>query len=126
MSYKVKSSKVHKVMNLSDFQLYGLDKLSTDSRGVVALIVSIVVGLLLVLISVSATTIMAGELRQAEDFDNSIKAYFAAESGVEDAIAQVRRFAAANPGAAIPQKQSCAPYSAASADLVNGDNNVAN
>ncbi len=58
--------------------------------GVVALITSIVVGLLLVAITTGAVGIMAAELRNSTDFDQSVRAYYAAESGVEDAINYIR------------------------------------
>lgn len=60
-------------------------------RGVVALMTTIIVSLLLVVVTISGARIMSAELRQATDFDLSVKAYFAAESGVEDAIAEIRR-----------------------------------
>lgn len=65
--------------------------MKSAQHGVVALITTIVIGLLLVVISTSAIALMSRELRQASDFDQSAKAFFAAESGVEDAIAVIRR-----------------------------------
>lgn len=62
-----------------------------QQRGFVSLLTSIVVGLILIVITVSGITLMIGELRQANDFDQSTKAYFAAESGLEDAVAEVRQ-----------------------------------
>ena len=76
-----------------------------SEQGVVALITSIVVGLLLVVITSSIVGIMRSELRQATDFDLSTKAYFAAESGVEDAIAFILSELAA--GRPIPVNEVC-------------------
>lgn len=66
--------------------------LANASSGVVSLLTSIVVALLLIVITVSGVGIMNSELRQATDFDLSTKAYFAAESGLEDAIDAVRGY----------------------------------
>jgi Tfp pilus assembly protein PilX len=62
-----------------------------DQRGVVALLASIIIGILLVLITVSGIVLMSTEVRQATDFDQSVKAYYAAETGVEDALAEIKR-----------------------------------
>lgn len=93
-------------------------------NGVVALITSIVVGLLLIVITTSAVALMGNELRQASDFDQSTKAYYAAESGVEDALAHLR-----NTGD-FTDKSTCDPYNADDAEFTNikspsgGDSNV--
>lgn len=59
-------------------------------RGIISLLTSVVVGLILIVITISGIALMSGELRQASDFDQSVKAYFAAEAGLEEAIAEVR------------------------------------
>src|SRR5258708_38366843 len=84
-----------------------------DHEGIVSLITAIIVGLLLIVITTSGIALMGNELRQASDYDNSIKAYYAAESGTEDAIAQLRRNG-------IAAKNSCSPYVAGDANL-SGD-----
>jgi hypothetical protein len=94
--------------------------------GIVALVTSIVVGLLLVVITAGAISIMSSELRQASDFDQSIKAYYAAESGLEDAIAKIRT----DLNAGVPLEtildaensaaNKCLPFNASDADL-SGD-----
>jgi hypothetical protein len=78
-----------------------------QETGVVALVTSIVVGLLLVIITASGIALMGSELRQSSDYDQSIKAYFAAESGVEDALAYIKKNGLA---AAIANDNGCAPY----------------
>ncbi|HLB40768.1 MAG TPA: pilus assembly PilX N-terminal domain-containing protein, partial [Candidatus Babeliales bacterium] len=64
---------------------------SQNQRGVIALITTIVVSLLLIVITASGIALMGSELRQASDYDQSVKAYFAAEAGVEDALAVLKR-----------------------------------
>lgn len=82
-------------------------KIASQQTGVVALITSIVVGLLLVIITASGIALMGSELRQSTDYDQSIKAYFAAESGVEDALAYIKKNGLA---AAVANDNGCAPY----------------
>lgn len=81
------------------------------NQGVVALITSIIVSLLLLVITTSGVALMTSELRQASDFDQSVKAYFAAEAGVEDAIAAIRRAAENSSKVAdlTPSSPDCAP-----------------
>lgn len=93
-----------------------------NSRGVVALITSIIVSLLLVVITGSGVAIMRAELRQASDFDLSTKAYFAAESGLEDAFDKIREeLSAGNP---VPVSDTCDTYAGYNPNL-SGDNTVA-
>lgn len=82
-----------------------------DGAGVVALITSIIVSLLLLVITTSGVALMTSELRQASDYDQSVKAYYAAEAGVEDALAAIRR-AAENSGQVAnitPSSPGCEP-----------------
>ncbi|MBI3983799.1 hypothetical protein HY346_00705 [Candidatus Microgenomates bacterium] len=95
----------------------------TAQRGVVALITSIVVGLLLTVITTGAVAVMGAELRQSTDFDQSVKAYFAAEAGVEEALAKVRRDYAAT--GTIPTTTGCTPYVGTPTDLDGTANNEA-
>jgi hypothetical protein len=60
-----------------------------DQRGVVALLTTIFVGILLSVITVGLMAQMVGELRQSGDFEQSQRAYYAARSGVEDAVSKV-------------------------------------
>lgn len=85
-------------------------KTHQNQQGVVALLTSIIVGLLLIIITSGAIAVSTGELRQATDYDNSIKAYYAAESGAEDAIAAIRR--GLNDGQSLNSlaKNTCTPY----------------
>jgi hypothetical protein len=64
---------------------------SKSEQGVVSLIASIIIGIMLIIITISGLVLMSAETRQATDFDQSVKAYFAAESGVEDALAEIKR-----------------------------------
>lgn len=84
-----------------------LPSLKSSESGIVALITSIVVGLLLVVITASGIALMGSELRQSSDYDQSIKAYFAAESGVEDALAYIKQNGIA---AAVANDGGCNPF----------------
>ncbi len=94
-----------------------------SDAGVVALITSIIVGLLLVVITTSAIALMSNELRQATDYDQSIKAYYAAEAGAEDAMAHIRRAVANNQTIDSVLSDDCATYTSSKSDL-SGDNTV--
>lgn len=60
-----------------------------DNRGVISLVVTVIIGLLFNVIAIGAVAVNTAELRQAADFDQSTKAYYAAEIAVEDFIAYV-------------------------------------
>lgn len=87
-------------------------------RGVVALITSIIVGLLLIVITAGAISLMGNELRNAADFDQSVKAFYAAEAGIEDTLAKIRADILA--GNQIDAKTACAPFSEEDSNL-SGD-----
>jgi hypothetical protein len=57
--------------------------------GAVALLTTIIISILLTIITTGLLTLMVAELRQANDAEQSVRAYYAAQSGVEDAIAKV-------------------------------------
>ena len=57
-----------------------------NNRGAVALITTIIISILLSIIITGVAIVMVSELRQSNDNEQSIRAYYAAESGVEDAI----------------------------------------
>lgn len=57
--------------------------------GFVSLMTSILLGLLLVIVTVSMVTLEIMQLRKAADAERSLRAYYTAESGVEDAIHKV-------------------------------------
>jgi hypothetical protein len=61
-----------------------------NERGVVALLTTVFIGILLSVVTVALVTQMVSELRQAGDFEQSQKAYYAARSGVEDAMTTVK------------------------------------
>ena len=65
-----------------------------NERGVVALLTTIFIGLLMSVITVSLVSQMISELRQAGDYEQSQRAYYAARAGVEDASAKVVKAAA--------------------------------
>ena len=59
-------------------------------RGAVALLTAIIISLLLSIIITGTVTVMISELRQSNDSEQSIRAYNAAEAGVEDAILKIK------------------------------------
>lgn len=61
----------------------------TGERGAVALTTTIIISILLGIIITGLISVMVSELRQEDDSEQATRAYFAAESGVEDAISQV-------------------------------------
>jgi hypothetical protein len=73
-----------------------------NERGIVALISAIVISLLLSVIVISMVGLMIGEARQAQDADQSIRAYYAAEAGIEDALLKVKAA-----GAGVAEQSSC-------------------
>jgi hypothetical protein len=66
-----------------------LDQNTTAERGAVALLTTIIIGILLTIITTGLISLMISELRQSNDAEQSVRAYYAAQSGVEDAISKV-------------------------------------
>ncbi len=60
-----------------------------DDRGAVALLTAIIISILLTIIVSGLVSLMISELRQSEDAEQSVRAYYAAQSGVEDGIQKV-------------------------------------
>jgi Tfp pilus assembly protein PilX len=58
-------------------------------NGFVSLFTCIMVSLLLVIITVGMMSLETLQLRKAEDAEQSLRAYYTAEGGVEDAVAQI-------------------------------------
>ncbi len=77
-----------------------------SQAGVVSLLTTVILSLLLSVIVTSAVTLSVGELRQSENGDQAVKAYFAAEAGVEDALLAVKADLASPPHTVVP-KNSC-------------------
>lgn len=74
-----------------------------NQRGIVALISAIIISMLLSVIVISMVSLMAGESRQAQDADQSVRAYYAAEAGVEDALLKIKAA-----GAGVTEQKTCA------------------
>lgn len=77
----------------------------TSQRGVVALATTIIVGILLIVITLSTIALMIGEQRQSTDADQSIRAYYAAEGAVEDQLLAIKT--ALNSGLPLPTTEAC-------------------
>ncbi|HSX01672.1 MAG TPA: hypothetical protein VLF67_05525 [Candidatus Saccharimonas sp.] len=60
-----------------------------SERGAVALLTTIIVGILLAIVATGLIALMVSELSQSNDSEQSIRAYYAAQSGVEDGITKV-------------------------------------
>jgi hypothetical protein len=58
-------------------------------RGAVSLLTAIIISILLAIITVGLITLMVSELRQSGDSEQSVRAYYAAQSGVEDGVRKV-------------------------------------
>lgn len=71
-----------------------------NNSGIISLVVTVIIGLLFNVIAMGAIAVNTAELRQAADFDQSTKAYYAAEISVEDFIATVQTYVEANNGVA--------------------------
>jgi hypothetical protein len=65
-------------------------KVLTSQRGAASLIGVTIASFLVVLLVTSMAALMIGELRQATDAENSVKAYYEAQSGTEEAILRVK------------------------------------
>lgn len=83
--------------------------LRQDERGAVALLTTIIISILLAIITTGLITLMISELRQEVDTAQANKAYYAAQSGVEDGVSKV--VAALNSGQV---DQLCPPTPSAS------------
>jgi Tfp pilus assembly protein PilX len=76
-----------------------------DQRGVVALLTTVFVAILISVITVSLAKQMVGELRQAGDYEQSQRAYYAARAGIEDAAATL--VADYSSGKLVTAQESC-------------------
>ncbi|HSX41335.1 MAG TPA: hypothetical protein VLF21_01715 [Candidatus Saccharimonadales bacterium] len=61
-----------------------------DERGLVSLLTVSIICLLIMVITLSMAKLMVGELRQATDSEDSIKAYYTAQGAAEDKAQQIR------------------------------------
>lgn len=82
-------------------------RVKTDQRGVASLIITMVTMVVISLIVVGFATISRREQRQSLDQQLSTQAFYAAESGVEDAKSVIKAFQASNPNKPIPAKPDC-------------------
>lgn len=60
-----------------------------NQGGFVSLVTCILISLLLIIITVGLLSVEALQLRKAEDAEQSLNAYYTAESGIEDGVAKV-------------------------------------
>lgn len=62
-----------------------------NERGAASLIIVTLTTILIAVLTVATTKLMTGELRQANDSENGIKAYYLAEGSSEEAIASIKQ-----------------------------------
>jgi hypothetical protein len=60
-----------------------------DQRGFISLLTCIMLSLLMIVVTLSLVTIESLQLRKSADSEQSLRAYYASEAGVEDAASQV-------------------------------------
>lgn len=60
-----------------------------DEKGLVSLFTTIMISLLLIIITTSLVTLEILQLRKAEDSEQSLRAYYIAEAGIEEKVSQV-------------------------------------
>jgi hypothetical protein len=87
-------------------------------EGVATLVAVTIASFLILVLTVAVTILMVGELRQAEDGENSVKAYFAAQSATEEALQTIKAKLATGSIAGLSQNcdqtgRSGQPYTAA-------------
>jgi uncharacterized protein YegL/Tfp pilus assembly protein PilV len=78
-----------------------------DQRGVASLIITMVTMVVISLIVIGFATISRREQRQSLDQQLSTQAFYAAESGVEDAKNVIKSLLVADPNQKIPAKPDC-------------------
>jgi hypothetical protein len=95
-------------------------RLGQDQRGIVSILVTMVIMLIISLIVIGFARLSQREQRQALDRQLSTQAFYAAETGIKDAIEAIR----ANPGL---EKTDCSSSLGASAgsNVIDSTNNVA-
>ncbi len=92
----------------------GINKINQNNQGIISFFTVIFLTTLLIIITTAFIRLMVSEQRQATDNDLSSRAYFAAESGVDDAIALLRDNIKDNGGildqsALAPSLDRCGP-----------------
>ena len=89
-----------------------MKNMTRGNDGVVSLLTTIMISLLLIIITTSLVTLEVLQLRKAADSEQSLRAYYIAEAGVEDAVSKILQ----NPTNRVDQPcQSNAGYDTAGA-----------
>lgn len=78
-----------------------------DERGIASLIAVTLASLVILLITTAMTGLMIGELRQSIDAENSIVAYYKAQSGAEEALLYVKNYVSDQTRALQNLNQNC-------------------
>jgi hypothetical protein len=94
--------------------------IKTNEKGVVALVTVVLIALLLTLITLGLTRSMIVNQRQTTDEQSANQAYYAAESGIQDGIRQIKA-AQSTPGVPFPTKNTC---DTGSAGNLNSDGTI--
>ena len=77
----------------------------SESQGFVALFTCIMISLLLLIVTLSLVSLETLQLRKAADGEQSLRAYYTAEAGVEDAVSRLL----ADPTSRVPQSCTANP-----------------
>lgn len=100
-------------------------RLNRSESGIVSLMMTLVIMLVISLIVIGIAQLSRREQRQALDNQLSTQAFYAAESGINDAQAKLTSILNSGAGATIPAKTTCgdqAPYSFANGVISATDN----
>lgn len=80
-----------------------------QQRGGASLVAVSVVGAMIAILTISLTSLMTGELRQAIELESSVKSYYAAESGAELTTLYVKNFMRDGDNKLTGLDQACVP-----------------
>ncbi len=91
----------------------------TSQSGGASIVTVGFISIFILLLTVSITRLMTGELQQARELENNVQAYYEAEGGVEEAVLALRQLVATNPGALLADttQQNCDKSEASGANM---------
>lgn len=95
-----------------------------NQQGVVSFLAVIFISLLLTIITTGYIRISINEQRQASDFDQSSRAYFAAEAGVEEILRQIGELPSGDISSFTTGGCNQDKFSAGSGELFDGDDSL--
>ncbi len=100
-------------------------KLGNDQSGLVAIIVTMIIMFVLTITVISFATTSQRNARQALDRQLNTQAFYAAESGINDALTTIKTILAAGSPAGVPAKPDCGTNTSYNADnIIDSSRNV--